>query len=49
MTRAFMSDNYDVQNAKGETDSPTPAKFDPIRWALLNHGFQRVSRMTEHP
>jgi hypothetical protein len=24
------------QNAKGETNSPTQAEFDPIRWALLN-------------
>jgi hypothetical protein len=31
-----MSDIYVMQNAKGETKSPTPAKFDPIRWALLN-------------
>ena len=31
-----MSDIYVMQNAKGETNSPTQAKFDPIRWALLN-------------
>jgi hypothetical protein len=31
-----MSDTDVMQNAKGETKSPTPAKFDPIRWALLN-------------
>ena len=31
-----MSDIYVMQNAKGETNSPTQAEFDPIRWALLN-------------
>jgi hypothetical protein len=31
-----MSDIYVMQNAKGETNSPTQAQFDPIRWALLN-------------
>ena len=31
-----MSDNYVMQNAKGETNSPVQAEFDPIRWALLN-------------
>jgi len=31
-----MSDIYVMQNSKGETNSPTPAEFDPIRWALLN-------------
>jgi hypothetical protein len=33
----FMSDIHVVQNTKGgETHSPSPAKFDPVRWALLN-------------
>ena len=31
-----MSDTHGMQNAKGETKSRTQAKFDPIRWALLN-------------
>ena len=31
-----MSDIYVMQNAKGNTNSPPPAKFDPVRWALLN-------------
>ena len=31
-----MSDIYVMQNAKGETNSPIQAEFDPIRWALLN-------------
>ena len=31
-----MSDIYVMQNAQGETNSPTPAEFDPRRWALLN-------------
>jgi hypothetical protein len=31
-----MSDTHLTQNAKGETQSPTQAKFDPMRWALLN-------------
>src|ERR1044072_3119925 len=31
-----MSDTHVMQNAKGETNSPTQAEFDPIRWALLN-------------
>ena len=31
-----MSDIQVMQNAKSETNSPTQAKFDPIRWALLN-------------
>ena len=31
-----MSHIYVMQNAKAETDSPTQAEFDPIRWALLN-------------
>ena len=31
-----MSDIYLMQNAKSETTSPAQAKFDPIRWALLN-------------
>jgi hypothetical protein len=31
-----MSDINVMQNAKGETNSPTQAEFDPIRWALLN-------------
>ena len=31
-----MSDIYVMQNAKRETNAPTQAKFDPIRWALLN-------------
>ena len=30
-----MSDIYVMQNAKGETNSPTQ-EFDPVRWALLN-------------
>ena len=25
-----------MQNARGETNSPTQTKFDPIRWAQLN-------------
>ena len=31
-----MSDIYVMQNAKSETNSPVPAEFDPIRWALKN-------------
>lgn len=31
-----MSDLDVMQNAKGETTSPTQATFDPLRWALLN-------------
>ncbi len=31
-----MSDTNIMQNAKSETNSPTQAKFDPRRWALLN-------------
>lgn len=31
-----MSDIHVIQNAKGETNSPTLSGFDPIRWALLN-------------
>ena len=31
-----MSDTHLMQNAKDETQSPTQAKFDPIRWALVN-------------
>ena len=31
-----MSDIHVMPDAKSETDSPTPAQFDPIRWALLN-------------
>lgn len=31
-----MSDIYVMQNARGETNSPVQAEFDPIRWALLN-------------
>ena len=31
-----MSDIHVMQDAKSETDSPTQAKFDPTRWALLN-------------
>ena len=31
-----MSDTHVMQNAKVGTNSPTPAEFDPIRWALLN-------------
>ena len=31
-----MNDIPVTQNAKGETNSPTQAKFDPIRWAQLN-------------
>ena len=31
-----MSDNYVMQNAKGETISPVQVEFDPIRWAQLN-------------
>ncbi len=30
-----MRDIYVMQNAKGETNSPTQ-EFDPVRWALLN-------------
>jgi len=36
MTGNFMSDIHVPQNAKGETNSSTQAKFDPIRWAQLN-------------
>ena len=31
-----MSNIYVMQNAKRETNSPTQAEFDPIRWAQLN-------------
>jgi hypothetical protein len=31
-----MRDIYVMQNAKGETNSPTQVAFDPVRWALLN-------------
>ena len=31
-----MSNINVMQNAKDETNSPTQAKFDPVRWALLN-------------
>jgi hypothetical protein len=31
-----MSDIHVMQNSKGEINSPTPAEFDPISWALLN-------------
>ena len=31
-----MSHIDDMQNAKGETNSPTQLQFDPVRWALLN-------------
>ena len=31
-----MSDIHVMPDAKSETDSPIPAQFDPIRWALLN-------------
>ena len=31
-----MSDIHVMQNAKDETKLRTQAKFDPIRWALLN-------------
>jgi hypothetical protein len=31
-----MSDTHVMQNAKGETKSRPQAKFDPVRWALLN-------------
>jgi hypothetical protein len=31
-----MNDIYVMQNAKGETNSPTQVEFDPVRWALLN-------------
>ena len=31
-----MNDTYVRQNAKGETDTPVQAEFDPVRWALLN-------------
>src|SRR6185503_17807661 len=31
----FMSDIYFMQNATGETNSPSQ-EFDPIGWALLN-------------
>ena len=31
-----MSDTYVKQNTKDVTHSPSPTKFDPVRWALLN-------------
>ena len=31
-----MNDIHVMQNAKSEINSPAEAKFDPIRWALLN-------------
>lgn len=31
-----MSDSYVTQSANDNTNSPIPAEFDPIRWALLN-------------
>ena len=31
-----MSDIDVMQNANGETNSPTQSEFDPLRWALLN-------------
>ncbi len=31
-----MSDINVMQNAMGEANSPAPAEFDPVRWALLN-------------
>jgi hypothetical protein len=31
-----MSDIDVMQNANGETNSPTKTEFDPIRWAELN-------------
>ena len=31
-----MSDIDVMQNANGETNSPTQSEFDPIRWAQLN-------------
>ena len=31
-----MSDIDVMQNAKGETNSPPQAEFDPMRWAQLN-------------
>jgi hypothetical protein len=31
-----MRDIDAMQHSKGETNSPTPAEFDPIRWAQLN-------------
>ena len=31
-----MSETHVMQNSKSEINSPTQAKFDPIRWALLN-------------
>ena len=31
-----MSDIDVMKKAKGETNSPAQAEFDPIRWALLN-------------
>jgi hypothetical protein len=31
-----MSDIYDMQKANGESNSPSQAAFDPIRWAQLN-------------
>jgi hypothetical protein len=43
-----MSDIYVMQNAKGETNSPTQAEFDPIRWALLNPWLSEGQPMTEH-
>ncbi len=31
-----MNDFYVIQKANGETNSPTQAEFDPMRWAQLN-------------
>jgi hypothetical protein len=31
-----MSDTHLMQNAKGRTNSPAQAEFDPTCWALLN-------------
>jgi len=31
-----MNDIHAMQDAKGETNSPIQAEFDPIRWAQLN-------------
>ena len=31
-----MNDIQVMQNSKDETNSPSPAEFDPTRWALLN-------------
>lgn len=31
-----MSEIDVMQNANGETNSPTQSEFDPIRWAQLN-------------